>query len=309
MSTNVTNSQFFGWVDDPVLREEAFSSLPEDCKRPFQIKGAAADVKRMMLFEVVRKTIGQEPDNIAQLIGDCVSWGAKHALEYLQCCQIAMGNMETFKLLFSPYLYGIGRVFEGGNRLRGDGSLGIWQAKACMKYGTVPMDGEGVPSYSAQAARKYGSSSAALNELVPQGKEHLLKTTTKISTWDQLVEAICNLYPVTIASNVGFDMSPRSDGFNRYSTNWNHQMCIIGVDDEGGGIEPHACILNSWGDAHGRITDLRNKDLKWPVGTLRVRKNDIERILSQDDSWAFSSLTGFPGQVLPIDFFDSIPAS
>ena len=65
------NSQFFGWVDDPVLREEAFSSLPEDCKRPFQIKGATADIKRMMLFEVVRKTIGQEPEesNVSALLG------------------------------------------------------------------------------------------------------------------------------------------------------------------------------------------------------------------------------------------------
>lgn len=307
MMTHEEYAKLGGWIDNPALREEAFSLLPTHCKQEFAIKGASANTKRMMLFEIVRKVNGGDIPNIAQLIGDCVSWGAKHALEYLQCAQIAMGNMETLKLLFSPYLYGCGRVFIGGNRLWGDGSLGVWQAQACMKYGTVPLDGQGVPAYSASAARQYGSSAAALNQLVPMGQNHLLKTTTKISTWDQLVDAITNLYPVTIASNVGFDMSPRSDGFNHYSTTWGHQMCIVGVDAEGGNIPEHACILNSWGEqAHGRITDLRDPSLQWPPGTLRVLRQDIERILSQDDSWAYSSLNGFPGQTLPEEFFDMI---
>jgi hypothetical protein len=303
------NSKFFGWVDDPILREEAFSSLPENCKKPFQITGKAADVKRMMLFEIVRKVTGGDIENIAQQVGDCVSWGAKHALEYLQCCQIAMGNLAEFKLLFSPYLYGCGRVFIGGNRMRGDGSVGVWQAQACMKYGAIPLDGPNVPEYSGRVARQFGSSEQLLNQFVPMGQEHLLKTTAKIRTWDELVQSICNLHPVTIASNVGFDMQPRSDGFNHYSTHWGHQMCIIGVDDEGGTVEPHACILNSWGDIFGHITDFRDPNLKWPVGTIRARKKDIEAILSEDDSWAYSFFTDFPGQALPIDFFDSIPAS
>jgi hypothetical protein len=100
-------------------------------------------------------------------------------------------------------------------------------------------------------------------------------------------------------------MLPQSDGFHHRSGEWNHQLAIVGVDDDGGDVEPHGCVLNSWGlTAHGEITDFRNPSLKWPGGTLRVRKKDIEAHLRQDDSWAFSSFEDFPAQVLPEDFFN-----
>src|SRR6185312_6385592 len=71
---------------------------------------------------------------------NCVSWGAKHAIEYVQFPEMATGQRLTWTQVFSPYLWGMGRLAPdcGNNRLwRMDGSMGVWQAKAVMKYGTL----------------------------------------------------------------------------------------------------------------------------------------------------------------------------
>jgi hypothetical protein len=51
---------------------------------------------------------------------------------------------------------------------------------------------------------------------------------------------------------------------------------------------------------------LRDKNLQWPLGTLRVRKRDVQRMLSQDDSYAYSAFIGFPGQTLNEEFFSNL---
>jgi hypothetical protein len=96
-------------------------------------------------------------------------------------------------------------------------------------------------------------------------------------------------------------MAARSDGFFHYSTHWGHQMCIIGVDDDPS--DPYGAILNSWGDVFGVIKDFKTGDV-WPKGTLRVRKKDILSILSEQDSFAYSALDGFPAQQLPDEAFN-----
>ena len=293
-----------GWVgDDKVLLKEATDSLPSDLKQPLRIFGSTTP-RRMMLFEIAKKILSQYPDTGTQLIGNCVSWGSnKHALEYLQLMQIAMGSLEEYKYIYSPYGYGCGRVFIGGNRIWGDGSIGAWQAQANTKYGSVPVDLDNLPKYSTNVAKDFGRSESTLNKWTGFGKLHLINGSAKVTTWDQLVDSIDNLYPVAVCSNVGFSMQQYSDGFHRYEDTWNHCMLIIGVDPEY--KDPYACILNSWGDAHGKVIDFTTKQ-EWPKGTLRVRKKDIERMLAQDDSFAYSGYSGFPSQELPDDFFDMI---
>lgn len=293
-----------GWAgEDKVLLKEATDALPASLKQPLRIYGSAPP-KRTMFFETAKKTLNAYPDTGTQLIGDCVSWGGhKHIIEYLQIMQIALNNAEEFKYIFSPYGYGCGRVFIGGNQIFGDGSVGAWQSEANVRFGSVPLDTTGLPKYSANVAKDFGRSSASLNKWVEQGKLHLIRSSAKVTTWDQLVESINNLYPVAICSNVGFTMTPQNDGFHHRSGSWGHCMMIAGVDPEH--RDPYACILNSWGDAHGRVIDFVTKE-EWPKGTLRVRKSDIERILEQNDSFAYSGYNGFPAQELPDSFFDMI---
>ncbi len=307
MSSDVDFSRLGGWagVDRKVL-EYALSTTDPWMMQPINIVGASMASRRMMLFEVTRKVLGSDTENYAQQIGDCTSFGTKNACEYLECCQIAMGNLGQFRKVFPPYIYGCERVYIGGGRINGDGGVGVWAAQACNQYGIIASDENSVPPYAGSVAKSWGNSDNGFKQFVPTGKQHLIGKTAKISTWEDLIQAITNLYPVTVCSDQGFSMLPGQDGFHNPQGSWAHCMAIIGVDDDGGNVEPHATILNSWGDVMGSITDFRDTSLKWPIGTLRVRKNVIEGMLRQDDSWAFSSFTDFPAQTLPANFFDMI---
>lgn len=298
-----------GWAGKPVelggrpdLVAEAFelwSSTPAFSS----IKGLPYQAgSRMMLWEIGRKILGTDSPNYPQEIGCCVAFGAKNACEYVQFFPIANGAREKWTRVFPPYLYGCGRVFVGKNQLGWqDGSIGAWQAQAVKEYGTIPIDTPNCPAYSGRVSKKWGYTPGPPQEFVKVGREHLVKSAAFVQTWGDVVAAVTNGYPVTIASNVGFDMTPRSDGFHHYSTHWGHMMCIIGVDDDPG--DPYACVLNSWGDVHGQVKDFKAGEI-WPKGTLRVRKKDVLAILAEKDSFAYSALQGFPEQTLPDEAFD-----
>lgn len=304
-------SSLCGWYDS--IAPIANAVAPSEYQQPLLIFGSGPPSRRMLLFEAARKAIGadiydysvQHGEVVAQQIGDCVSWGAKHAIEYLQCVQILMGGWDTYKVIFSPYLYGCGRIYIGGQRGGGDGSVGVWQAQAVIKYGSLSTDTPNLPKYSGNVARQFGSSQNLLDKWQPEGVKHLVKSVAKVKTWDDLVQAITNGYPVTVASSVGYEMKPSSDGFHHRSGRWDHQMEIGMVDDDGGNVEPHAGIVNNWGDVHGSITDFRDPSIKWPPGMLRVRRKDIEVMLAFDDTFAYSGYDGFPAQIVP-GMFSSI---
>lgn len=296
----------YGW-GGPELAREQFDIIGESFHKFF----IAAQTKptqqsEMMLWRYIRQVHGKDADQIAQEIGDCVSWGARRAIITLMATEIAMGDREKWVDVFAPYLYGTGRVQIGGGRLDGgDGSLGSWQAKAVMEYGTISVDMEGVPKYNGSVATKWGNRPGPPKEFLEKGREHIVKSAAQITSWTQLVDAIKNGYPVTVASDQGFEMKARADGFHYPRGQWMHQMCITGVDDAW--KDPYGCIQNSWPkDSHGEIRDFNNPDEVWPACSLRVRAEVIEKMLRQGDSFAFSGLNGFPERLLPRSAFDIV---
>ena len=292
-----------GWLgkDNPELVKAQFDLLKGGF-RSFSIaaKSRSAKGSKTMLYEVVRKVLGKDTDNYPQEIGDSVSFGAKNAGEYLMATERLMkGDREKWAPVFPPYLYGTGRVFIGRGQFNGsDGSLGSWMADAVIKYGVLRSDFDGVPKYSGRVASKWGDTPGPDKKFVEEGKLHPVKSAALVNTWDELVEAISNGYPCTTASDIGYSMTPSSDGFHRQTDSWGHQMCIIGVDDGyKNGSDPYAIILNSWGDCHGQLKDFDN-GTQLPVGTLRVRRKDIEKHLRQDETYAYSNFDGFPEQLI-----------
>ena len=297
MYDEIDFSQFldnnFGWAGaDRAILERALSEAPPELVQPLQIYGDKPPLEHLMLFRLTRKVLGKDTENFPQKTGDCTAFGAKNVGEYLECCQIVMGSISNFRPIFPCYTYGTGRMI--GHMLgNGAGCVGIYIAQSANQYGFIARDDDNVPEYSKQVAEEWGRDKSAFEKFIPTGKEHLVKKIAKVSSWSDLLASITNLYPVTVASDYGFTQKPMRDGYHHREGSWSHQMAIIGIDDgdQDKGIEPHACVLNSWGlNAMGEpVKDFRDPNLIWPGGTLRVRKRDIEGMLAQNDSWAYSS--------------------
>lgn len=256
---------------------------------------------KTMLYNVTRKVMGGDLPNTAQAIGDCVSWGAKNATEYTSCCDILIRKeAEKFRPVFAPYYYGTGRVYVGGwLNDYGDGSLGSYMAEAVMKYGTLFSDEPGCPKYSGSVAKEFGAKKATLDLWKPKAIDFPIQDAVLIKTWEELVCALSNYYAITTASNVGYEMNASSDGFFRQTQNWAHQMQFCGFSELQAN-EPYAILLNSWGDAHGRLKDFDNKE-DLPIGTLRIRRKDVEKHLRANETYVFANLKGFPGQKQKIE--------
>lgn len=260
------------------------------------------DGQKRMLYDITRKVLGKDTPNYPQQIGDCVSFGAKNATEYITATDILMGKREKWRPIFPPYYYGTSRVQIGGEHSMSDGSTGAWAAEAAQKYGGLFADEQGVPSYSAKVAKDWGYSGPPDNFLTI-GKQHLVHSCAVIKSFSDLVAAIVNGYPCTTASDIGYEMEASSDGFHHRSGSWSHQMCFIGV---GFAPEPYAIILNNWGDCHGHLTDFDDKSITLPIGVLRVRQKDAESHINAGETYAWSQFDGFPQQAIDEALFKVI---
>jgi hypothetical protein len=296
-----------GWPGEAIAKEEFYLLASQPQQQFFTMLprlGPQANGK-MMLYQFPRKVLGADTKNYPQQIGDCVSFGAKNAIEHLICVQQALGVAPSkFRPVYPPYLYGCGRVFIGRGRIKPseDGSVGAWQAKAVEQFGAVASDEQGVPPYAGSVAKKWGGSGPP-RELVEIGKHYPVKSAAQVNSFQDLVSAITNGYPCTVASNQGFQMQASQDGFHAPKGKWGHQMCIIGVDASY--RIPYAIIVNSWGDVHGHLKDFETGEAL-PIGCLRVRAEIIESMIKQGDTFAYSHLQWFEEQKLPEALFKLI---
>jgi hypothetical protein len=288
---------------DPNHAEKAAnvaSSMPK-----FQIVGADGQdnaSKNVRLWDAMVKVRGSHLPNIAQQIGDCVSWGAAHAVDYLQAVQMVRGppGVFQFKEAFPPYIYGISRVQvgkkHGSNFGRGDGSVGAYAAEGLRDFGCLRADATKCPPYSGSIAKEWGAKGAP-DWAITEAKPFSVKTIAQVNSAAECRDAICNGYPVTIASGWwGTTRITPVDGrmVATRNTSWAHQQCVIGYD--GSGSEPFFYVLNSWGDnAHPR--PLNNE----PPGGYWVRSRDMDHICGEGDSWALSSFDGFPAESINWD--------
>jgi hypothetical protein len=216
------------------------------------------------------------------------------------------------RLAHRPFIYGVSRTAEdlGNKRLRGDGSVGAWAAHAVQQYGVLAADDRGVPEYSGELSRQWGAKGVP-EQFYWQASLFKVRTVARVQSYEDVRDALANGYPVTIASNVGFQMKPVVAGgkhWGRASGTWAHQMCLIGVDDKAVSpftSQPGACYcLNSWGaNAHGTPAD------DAPPGGFWIDRTTVERIVGQGDSWAFSNFDGFPVREQDFVIFDSAAGS
>jgi len=290
----------FGWAGPEAAKRA--NDLLRDQFPHFFIKGQTRPTQgqRVCLWDASKKVLGKHLPTLNQQIGDCVSMGTTNAVDYISLCQIAIkGQAEKFRHTYMPYVYGVSRVLIGGQRNSySDGSVGVWAADGVRKYGVLWADyddgkGNKVPAYSGDVAKNWGAKGPP-QVFVDYAKQFPIKTTAKVKSYTEARDALGNYYAVTVASNRGFKMNPVLDKGKMWgvpSGSWNHQMCFIAVDDDP--ARPGLYVLNSWGpDAHGKPAGDE------PPGGFWVDAEVCDRMLRQDDSFAYSDLVGFPERTL-----------
>lgn len=225
-------------------------------------------------------------------VHNCVSFGGKNAMEYLQCVNIILNNaVEEFHPLFPPYFNGTSRVNVGGGRIQGDGSTGAWLQQAIKQYGVLRRDDPSVPKYTGSIARQWGSYGPPQNFII-EGQKHLVQTTAQVNTAADVASSLLSGYPVVVCSNQGFTMEAGSDGFHKPRGSWGHCMLIIGFEDHPQyGL--YFLVLNSWGDVHGHLKDFTT-GVDLPIGIIRAKGRVIDSMVSMRDSFSYSQFNGFP---------------
>lgn len=288
-----------GWIDAPHIVEEQMKLLP----MPF-MKGNAPfldEKKTVLLYDAVRQVSGGEIISGPQGIGDCVSWGWTGADEIIQAVQILQQRAEgrqfqAFKRQATEAIYALSRVEIGGQRgSRSDGSTGIWAARAVSTKGTLSRDylaaKTGKGDYDPSRAKQWGASGLP-DDFEPEALQHLIKTVSKVLSFEEAAAAIQNGYPVPVCSNIGYHMDRDGQGFGRRNPRdpWNHCMLFCGVRWD----RPGLAMANSWGmqSFTGPI------DLNQPRNVIWVEPKDVDLMLRQGDSYAASQHMGYPEQDL-----------
>lgn len=289
----------YGWVDIPAARQWYTSRIPKPYLAQYStIKGSGKNAQ-VCLWQAYEKIAGTPYAPHAQERGTCVGEGFTLGAEVLSTCEIARGDREEWRGKFSTEVtYAGSRVEIGKGAIRtGDGSTGAWAAEWLRQYGVVLRDRYGeydLSRPSPQLAVAWGKPRAGVpDDIENLAKEHPVKTTAMVTTWDEYCDAIANGYPVAICSNVGFNDRRDQDGFLRRSGVWYHCMLGWGVDSKS--TRQGGCIANSWGT--NWVSGPEHK-LGTPPGCFWADANVIHAMLQQGDSYALSGFKGFPSQDL-----------
>lgn len=308
-----------GWVNDPLAVQTAMAQIGTDQGMPpvfgLIARGpldATDDNKAVFMWEAEQKVLGKTLSAWDQgSVGACVSFGWGRGVQDLILTQIVTAQAGAAEVwpgqqVATEPIYGGSRVEIGGNRIRGDGSVGAWAAQWVTKYGILfrqKYDGVDLSAYSQTLTRQWGSKGVpAALEVV--AKEHPVKTVALVTTSAELWAAIGNGYPVPVCSNVGFEGKPPANGIMEPRGEWGHCMLFRGrfTDPVKGKC---FVVQNSWGDyLHGRltVTDKDRGKVELPEGCFAVRATVAEMMLAQKDSFAISGFKGFPKQNV-IDWF------
>lgn len=309
----------FGWVNDTAGADEFVRQMgPRGV-----FATAARDAMRVEIGQDVflwraadkasRKRYGK-PFAVSNQnpVGSCVAHGSQHAVYFAECLAWDAGLRAEVPLRPStPGIYGgsrveaRGRPGDGASPVGGwqDGSTGYHAAKWVRDWGITyqqPYPAFGFDLTAGQhLEREWGAfGNGGRNDrgrFDEEARRHPIREVARVSTWDELVQALSSGMPVTIASNVGFSAAARdADGFIRANGVWPHQMTVAGLrwakNAPAGVTQPRdgVLVVNSWGEQWPA-----NGGGKFPAdqpdGTFWVSRADIQRVLDAGDSWAYSA--------------------
>lgn len=292
----------FGYDPNPTRSKQFIRSL----QRPF-LAQAGPNLKAdnetpvflyRSLYKAYERKNGRPWVVGQQKIGDCVSWGFKHAAEIHLAVLYETGESSDWQEISSESIYGGSRV-EGVGASRGgysDGSYGAAAAAWLTKYGIVyRKDYPGLVDlreYSGARAKDWGNYGNGGRDdngrLDAIAKQNSIKSVVLIRNFQEAAAAIQAGYPVAVCSGQGFSSTRDEDGFCRAQGSWAHCMVFIGVRY---GSRPGLLCLNSWGPSWVRGPKFPSDQ---PEGSFWVESRVVNSMLSGEDSFSVSGLDGFP---------------
>lgn len=304
-------SALCGWTPNPDEVEAVLKTMP----RPFfsQAVEISYEKKDTFLYDMVRKVKGSDLDAGPQKIGDCTSWGWAGGVDVVACKQIFKKLMaenlvtlpdpedtenvlkrkrivEVFEETATEAMYALGRCEVGKQwNSNSDGGVGAWMAKAVTDFGTMSrpaLQRAGLdPKYSGARAKLWGAKGLPDN-LEPTAKQHLIKATSLVKSFDEAAVSIINFWnPVIVCSNQGFTMKRDTQGFCSASGTWYHCMKFDAVRFD----RPGLLCNQSWGVETPSGPLMFNQ----PTNSFWVDAKTCDYMLKQSDSFTLNDLEGY----------------
>lgn len=316
--TTINNQPYFaGYRPDPV-RTQQFLNLLEKIGHghdPDGHKVAAENFADTVNTDVILVPflLKAFPDWKAgsQGIGDCMSWSCAHNADMLACVQAYMQGApeEVPYQVASECMYGFMRVeVYGRPDYGGDGANGGDAAKAVMAYGVLHRTkynfgkGYDFTTYSGSRAKSFGATGVP-DELEPLAREHIVKTATLVTNFNDAAKFIMNGYPISNAASNNYTCEGNRDneGYAR-GTPYSHAMNYVGVR---WGAKPALLKTNT-----GWVNSVSGP--MWPAELASDSKyaslltcmwweeaSLCDKVLGEQDSFAYSQYQGFKKQAIP----------
>jgi hypothetical protein len=311
----------FGWRHDPPEARRVLGQIAASQPSPILLANtplmarpkSADDDKPWFAWHAEQKVLGsvQPPWNQGSA-GTCVSFGWGRGANDVLLVQTALGKSDWPGVpVATEPIYGLSRVEVGGGRISGDGSVGMWAARAVKDWGVLMrqkyLDGKyDLSQYSISVSRDWGRRGLP-DELEPIAKKFPVKSVALCRTGDEAWAALGSGYPVPVCSGWGFD-SPLVEGFCAPSGSWAHCMVArarLVAKYKGRNVKAFV-ICNSWGDyirgekkvmgEDGTVYDL-------PAGHFCIEISTFHKMLDDEDSCAISDLHGFPVREFDLDWY------
>lgn len=278
---------FIGSWCDPEDLDKLLGELPHPLfgAAAYNLSGSGKGKLALLHKNILKFDAGFGPSE-RQVQGDCVSHATRNSVDVTRSCEIINGEKEDF------VARGATEAIYGS---RGHGGEGMTCAGAARfvnqsggillrkKYGDYDLS-----EYSAIGGR-WGRTGVP-EDLVKVASKNKVKTISLINTIEQARDAIANGYAISVCSNSGFSSKRDKYGIASRSGSWSHAMAWVAMDDTHEIYnETLFLVQNSWGLWNGG-----EKRLDQPDGSFWIRERDAAEMLSQNGSWVFSDVDGFP---------------
>lgn len=258
------------------------------------IKGSGAG-KTVLAYQKIAEANGGVWVDFVQGIGDCVGFGGMIAkVVTLSGDVLVRGESEEFKFPATEWSYGAARVLVGNGRLKNsDGCVGSWIVEADFKHGTLWRDRYGnhdLTTYSARRAKSWGYKDLPLDLEETADQWQLTERAIQAKGYEDVRDAIANLYGVLICSQVGFGDKRDADGFLKPKGTWSHCMAPIASDDSP--RRPSICLYNQW----PKSWVSGPTRLGQPQPSFWVDAEHIDRMCRANDTWIIPGINGIQKQ-------------